>query len=484
MLTDKPFSQPIDEDDWEDDGFDLWIKPGYKVPNEYVIAEKHEPASAGGYIITRCSYEKDIDSSSSAKYVSLTRTYAMTDANTFRARKYPTRVFYGLPLRNNAREFMMQEGANNIYYIVLGELIKLHAEINDKEMYYDVNFDSFRDEFYRKVYASFGSGHADVQEPKATFEIGWMIIKISPGGIDIQYKKKTVTVWFRIYGGYNTIRVTCPGTCSNLIVNLKHAYWHYVFNTETTSPQIEYNVTRKSVRKEALDINPVPSTPIKHNYRYSRTQYRARIDLEPGHWYHITGRWTSDDMLIEKLTVTTKNKVVDGAIVKRTLGGPMRVWPYVYYEEGTRYRSEECTIYQSTYRTNGNEIKRYRPTGFIGNYECVREEEKSEKDRFIEFGTLNWTCFMPEGKYSQLKLRVAKGDKYYSFLSNGTPKKTTFPVNPFFERNLKGEKLRYHIVLGNSEENKEFYFETSMFKNLTFYFLLKPALVIGHHFND
>ncbi len=433
---DQEAGKYVTKDDWQPDGFDLWLKPGYFSTKEILIAEKHEPADGPGHIVTRCAYENG--------YITLSRTYVINSGLSRPRRECaPTRVFCGTPLYADARDKLLRAGKIT-YYLIVSKLNATYQ--NDPNSNIKISFlrkDSelvpFSERFYRVVYGSFGSGHSSVQSPKTycmvqVETVYWM----SGGTTKVEYRDIRVDVTLDVFEPWTVGHITCELCSAEL--NLYNALWIHIFQN---TPNV-VKVNRTAEQKEAVNINEFPNQPVQATYLYSRTEYRADIDLEKGCWYHISGRW--DAMKVKELTITSKKAVVTGEMQWDLADGPMHVWPLKgELKHGTRYYAPNCTIYQSPVR---GQILRYWPRDLLGK-KCtvfsgtfnLREWPGEYSGDELQFGNIAWTRFLPEKKqepkltiqlkrpYSEQKAELTRRGEYYITDDEGNK---TLALNPLY----------------------------------------------------
>lgn len=412
---------------WKNDGFDLWIKPGYESTNSIKIAEKHEydtSATTKCYIRTRLAYENG--------YITLSRTYGINAGLSRPDRELPTRMFYGVTPYLDTKTKL--EGAGNTFYSLI--VMALNKEYHKQDINISIvrqdqtnEIPQFKERVYRGVYGSFCSGHSSVE----TVQTYCMVIaqkeELKPdGSLNIQRKEVRINVNIPVKANWLNI-TACPAESIfgkapvTLTINIYKELWKYVFTAE---PQIK-TVERSADQIEARDINNFPApNPVHSTHVYSRTEHRATMTLEKGYWYHITGRW--DDLLVKELTIHYWD-AVNSTIVKVTgemqwnlAEGPLHLWPLKgTVEVGLRYYAPKCTIYHSPYRkppynNPDSKVWRYWPQQSMSDTYASNVSDSSaitgvfdlhnisminpsnltpDKARLCRFGVVGWTCYTP-----------------------------------------------------------------------------------------
>lgn len=423
---------------WQNDGFDLWLKPGYEhadsngnVTDNIKIAEEHEldtSATKKCHVRTRLAYENN--------YITLSRTYGINAGLSRPKRELPTRIFYDKTPLLTAKQELLKAGGT-FYTLAIMALNNEYGTMEISIIPYPGEMALFKERVYRVVYGSFCSGHSSVLMAKTWCTVYVQKEVYNPnGGTTTTQTAMKIDVTIPVQPPWNTMTIRPEGSiggqgAKDISVYIYKPLWQYVFSGE---PLIK-TVSRNAEQIEAIDINNFPDEPVHNTHKYSRTEYRANITLKEGFWYHITGRW--DDLLVTQLTIhywdrSTKKWVkIDGAMQWDLAEGPLHVWPLKgAVEAGLRYYSPKCTLYTSPFRKGSysNKVWRYFPqqgmsdtyaTGIsnssaltgvfdLKDISLLPKSDSSDpdrKDRLTWFGVVGWSCWVPDKK-AEPKLSV------------------------------------------------------------------------------
>ena len=517
------------EGEWDNSKIEFWFKPGYDfdVASETPcdLAEWHTKSGVPGgcWAVTRCGYDKLLKSLNEASedghYLRLSRTYVgkVSGAAGYARREDPgspkiikeTRIFYGQTLHGDAKERLRQAG-RSLYGDIVDQLNVMYEGTKRSFMPVMGEETKLGENFYKLVYSSFACGYDYRYVPKTTCQVKSQIFTWDPwNGGQWQFDVFEVLVRFMLSDAYSNI-ARFESKYGNYDLNLPKAYWENIFTGKPELQKIDRDEKKQYQHEGAIDINEFPHKPIQTTYRYSRSEYRIRIDLKQGYWYHFHGEW--DKMLVTRFEVRSNARMEDGgdstlytgALDKNSMGGPLHIWLWNHNDgkalkNGKRYLSDKCTIYQSTYDGSGSNTgdqDRYRDTNLEANFSC----DKAKIDRpYARFGTLNWTCFIPKCtkkeadppvniKTAVFKVNIDTNSSYACYNSDGSfydpdGSGSACISNSLFDTYLhKDQLLYYRLEFANIKEssNPKYAtapFQTCVFDSLTFYFLIKPEIL-------
>ena len=354
---------------WQDDGFDLWIKPSY-TPEQYeeaetqltkplLIAVKKEVAQTKGtkcYILTRCAY----DFASTDPYLTISRTLVTDEKTPDDSLRKPTngnefRIFYNSTIFSEDKINKLYEAGGRVFDYFLAYVV----DNSEKLFPHGDEWEGLWFSESRKYRPKFATDFAD-QVYKAVME--------EDESVDIPYEIwSELNDWGHITHTKYTgkLRIFLPkffdeeqtsaeqeklnwyhakiasGLCSDDEFILQGSegpiyILRYIFSNAKCLPtkrdikKINFNdstnlddsilyygyVTRGSRQKEAKELSWFPGknasedndVPIQTEYRYSRTESRiSNIKLYKGCWYHIHARWESNKILITDFKIHYQN---------------------------------------------------------------------------------------------------------------------------------------------------------------------------------
>ena len=509
-MVDPDYVEAVGE--WDDSKIDFWFKPGYDFDVDCAVcdlAEWHTKSGVPGgcWAVTRCGYDKlsSPDTTSDGHYLRLTRTYVgkISGAAGYNSRQYSpeTRIFYGQPLLGDAKDRLKQAG-RSLYGDIVDQYNVMHQGSQTSFMPVTGEEELLGENFYKLVYSSFACGYEERYVPKTTCKVKSQIFTWDPwNGGQWVFDTFIVTVRFMLADAYSNIARFENEKYGDYDLTLPKAYWENIFSGK---PDLLI-VNRNAYQNEgARDIDLFPHKPIQTEYKYSRSEYRTRIDLKKGYWYHVHGEW--NNMLVTRLEVRSNARMQDGSddtlyvgeLDKNSMGGPLHIWIWEHIaskalEDGKRYLSHNCTIYQSTYDgSNTSDQDRYRDTNIEAKFLC----DKAKIDApYARFGTLNWSCFIPKSvakeatplvniKTAVFKINIESRSGYACYNSDGSFYDGGAGISDsLFDTYLtKDNTINYRVEFANipgsgTPTYPTAPFQTCVFDSLTFYFLVKPEIL-------
>lgn len=448
---------------WQDDGFDLWIKPSYDdgdkadepLKDPVLIAVKKEEAKTLNnypcHILTRCAYDVD-----SEPYLTISRTLVINNPpGTFKKREGNNfRIFYNSTIIERVKEVSsvrknLYLAGYKIFGLFLAYVQKLLYGSSARVDFTKSRRESsviFSENFSNQVY------RAIMQEDESVLIKDFVIYTKDHG------QTNPYTIGLRVFLPFKGANITqdkerwchskiekCEGT-PNLFKSESDRDFVFIgdegavfileylfqqkdalpitqeitipFDILPKDPLIYYGyVNRSSQQKEATELDWFPGktdpdepinidVPIQTEYKYSRTESRIPITLYKGCWYHIHARWEDNKILLKDFKVHYKDgKTITfkrGELYKNLFGSPGRVWAIA-----DDYNQEE----RSLYPRENNKTYFYCNNCVISFSHCYpRKEEEKEIWRYWS----NTKSSIYTGNFNEGNSEDPSNEEYYN----------------------------------------------------------------------